>query len=122
LNSPADRLKEVIKVLSVSQAEIGRKIGVSPAQITQWIKGQNAIPMPTALAFQASLGISAEWLIHGKGEMLLPETKNLTPQERDLINAFKTLPHDQREKLIGYVEAKADEYRYLKEGKKPWEE
>ena len=62
---------------------LAKKLGVSPATISTW-KARNTYDHE--LLFAKCERISAEWLITGKGEMLMPEILISTLEASDIIS------------------------------------
>ena len=74
--SAADRLREIREIFHLNQRELGEKIGVTSQLISQMESGKTPVSSMTARALEAELGVSAAWLINGKGEMV-SERRNL---------------------------------------------
>ncbi len=68
----SERLKELINKLSISQAEFGRKIGVKPSTVSDWLKGRINPSTRTLKIIEDTFNVNPEWLREGKGEMFLP--------------------------------------------------
>jgi SOS-response transcriptional repressor LexA len=72
------RLTDALHYLGVSQSELARRIGVKP-QVIQYLCVNNATKSKFAFNIADALGIHANWLIAGQGQMLDKIlTKNLT--------------------------------------------
>lgn len=102
--SAALRLKILRSHYQLSMRALADTIGVSQAQVSMWESGKNAIPRPTALAFQAALGIRWEWLLNGEGEMLLDDMGKLSPQEVRLVELFRQGDMQARDEILEQAE------------------
>ncbi|KAF0187852.1 MAG: XRE family transcriptional [Desulfobulbaceae bacterium] len=58
---PGEYLLEILKELSVSQAEFARKIGVSPMRISHVIKGGRPVTAELALLFGRAFGQTPQY-------------------------------------------------------------
>ena len=61
------RLKSVRKQLGMTQAELGKAIGVSGLYIGLMERGGQAVSMPVASSMDTKYHISTEWLLYGVG-------------------------------------------------------
>ena len=66
MQNVSDRLRQVMQVFGLTQAQMAAGIGVTAAQMSRWVLGQNSLPETTALAFQAIYGVRREWLLRGE--------------------------------------------------------
>lgn len=73
--SAEDRIREIREIFHLNQRELGEKIGVTSQLISQMESGKTPISTMTARAMEAELGVSANWLLYGTGEMV-SEKKN----------------------------------------------
>lgn len=64
-----DFLKKARQFLGISQTEMANEIGFSPNKIKNVEAGKQDIQSDMALAIEEKYGISAMWLIFGRGEM-----------------------------------------------------
>ena len=62
--TPGDILVgEFLKPLGITQREFAKSVGVSPAYITDIVRGRRGVTPEMALRFEAALGVSARlWL------------------------------------------------------------
>ena len=74
--SAEDRIREIREIFHLNQRELGEKIGVTSQLISPMESGKTPISTMTARAMEAELGVSANWLLYGTGEMV-SEKKNL---------------------------------------------
>lgn len=73
-----ERLKSVIATKSNSPNDFSKKIGIAPTTFNNQLKSPRGISVDVILLTLAAYpDISAEWLLRGKGEMILSD--NLPP-------------------------------------------
>ena len=72
MESIKERLKEIRKVLNISQREFGEKIGVKVAAVGNWEIGRQAIPDARIYQICNEFNVRSEWLENGEGEMFKP--------------------------------------------------
>lgn len=90
----ADRIKAVRKKLGVNQAELGEILGCTDGKIKYWEQGQtDTMKARDALILQNKFGFNQDWLMEGKGEMIL-ETGELLLKD---INTVRNLLDDNLE-------------------------
>lgn len=117
-DSMLERLKDVISVKSSSILDFSNKIGVPQTTLNNQIKSPRGISVSVILlTLQTFPDISAEWLLRGKGEMILSE--NLPPilgdeSENDLTTHVK-LAHATKEINLLYQEIAALKEKILKQ-------
>ena len=77
-DSILERLKSVIATKSNSPNDFSKKIGIAPTTFNNQLKSPRGISVDVILLTLAAYpDISAEWLLRGKGEMILSD--NLPP-------------------------------------------
>ncbi|RHX85673.1 helix-turn-helix domain-containing protein [Leptospira stimsonii] len=84
-----ERLKIVFKYLKtakkLNQKMLSLKFGVSESTITRLQNGENVITPRFLSQLRSMFSVSDEWVVSGKGEMLLPdENFNSDIEEEDL--------------------------------------
>ena len=94
----SDNLKEILNYKNISQNELARRIGVSNAIISKWIN-KTAYPREEALeALSDFFDVPISQLTLDREEY--KEHK----EERHLIDNYKQLNEDNKEKLVNYSE------------------
>ena len=63
-----DILKEFLVENNLSQAEFARKIGVKPAQVSEWLRGKAKPGYDTLRAISRAFSVSADYLLGIKDE------------------------------------------------------
>lgn len=71
MNNIGKRIKQLRKMLDLSQEEFGKKIGKSASAIARYESGSREIDESTLKLIAKEFGVSEEWLKTGEGEMLI---------------------------------------------------
>ena len=71
-----DRIKVLRKLLKMTQAEFGAKIGVTGSSITNYESGARTPGDAVVLSICREFGVSEAWLRYGDGEMYPKRSKN----------------------------------------------
>ena len=64
----AKRFKLFREFLGLSQKEFADKLGVSQKAISQWERGERAIPAVILKELKEHLNLNIDWLLTGEGE------------------------------------------------------
>jgi len=64
----AQRLKKVREFKKLSQSQLAKLLGVSQKAISQWERGERAIPATILKQLQEHLNLNPLWLLTGEGE------------------------------------------------------
>ncbi len=72
-----ERLKEIRKILSMSQEELGSRLGVTGTAISRLEKGERKITEQMILAIVRELNVNEDYLRHGIGEPFI----ELSPED-----------------------------------------
>lgn len=64
------RLEEVIQAFRLSRNSFCKEIMIDPSNLSRKLNGQSPITTIDANKINQSLGINADWLLNGKGDML----------------------------------------------------
>ena len=70
-----ERIKEVRKSISLTQAEFGERIGVKGNTVTGYETGIRSPSDAIIVSICREFGVNEEWLRTGKGEMFLPKSR-----------------------------------------------
>lgn len=100
-----DRLKRLRKELGFSQAAFAKRIGVSPAAISEIESGRNKLTVRNFDAICREFNVNPTWLETGEGEIFsepkdglarLAEEYNLNDGDLAIIKSFAELPPELR--------------------------
>lgn len=94
-------LAEEIQKAGMSQAEVARKSGVSPAHITKVIKGERGLGENALRAIAEALKIPPEQAFRDVG--FLPPVSERTEQTDRLLYLFNQLDPDKKQELINFA-------------------
>lgn len=100
-----------IKTSQYNQAEIAQMLGISKASVTNWIKGTNSpnIEYLDKLCDIFNIQINDIFEKHEN-----KETENLTSDEARLLNNYKQLNQEGKEKALDYVNDLTENPKYKK--------
>ena len=109
------RLKELRLALSLSQEELGKRIGITRAAISNLEKGTRNMSEQTMKSICREFNVSIAWLKEGIGDMFtdLPETildqlveeYHLDDFDKDLIKKYLDLTDSEREVIKKYIKS-----------------
>lgn len=85
-DSVLQRFREFIEKNRMSVTSLGKKIGVPQATLNSQIRGDRALSLLTISALLDYFpDVSAEWLLRGKGEMLLTGSAPVVSEAQNAI-------------------------------------
>ncbi len=90
---PGEHLKEELKALGMSAAELARKIRVPTNRVTQILNGQRSITGDTALRLAHFFGTSPEFWLNLQS---LYELRIAQQKAGKIIKGLPTLKHSER--------------------------
>lgn len=67
-----ERIREVRKHLSLTLTEFGSRIGVDGSSVSLWEAGRRNPSLASIKAIAREFMVSEEWLVTGKGSMMVP--------------------------------------------------
>jgi len=111
-----ERLREIRKALGLSQAEFGKKIGMSNVAVSYMELGRTALSEQNIHLICLTFGVREEWFRSGLGDMLDEEAR-LSAGEKRLLEVFRQLSPIARRMLIEYGEKLAADERELRGGR-----
>ena len=124
--STGQRIRERRKQLALSAETIARQIGVSPATVYRWEKGDiEKVPTTIIAPLSSILQISPQYLMELNDDLengwnddpekttsqdgsVLPIPQ--TPEARILASGIDRMPQDEREKALTFVRLMFDKY------------
>lgn len=113
-----ERIKQVRAHLGLSQAELGALAGVSKSAVSQWERGLTLPERDALMALQRARMISAEWVMHGRGNMF--ERDQLVDEEPDLTRSWRLLTQEEQSELLAVIKKKAEHNRSVMEQLAPY--
>mgnify|MGYP002657684122 FL=1 len=82
-----ERIKELIAYTGLSDRAFALKCGLKQNTFSRQLNGLNEVSTQTALSILSTFPeISAEWLLRGKGEMLLTSEQPTASNENDRLS------------------------------------
>ena len=99
------RIRDCIKKSNITQKEISAKLGISEDSMVRYLKGTSQFKLDMLVQLSEILQISLCYLITGK------EESNLTEKEQELIMLFRKLPDSEKERELGRLEGKIEQYQ-----------
>lgn len=115
------RLRELRKVLGLTQQKFGERIGVKANTIATYEIGRNNPIDAVISSICREFNVSETWLRTGEGDMFLPAPEDeldalcrrygLSDADRILIQRFLALPDEARQYVLDYVLDVADAVR-----------
>lgn len=100
-----NRVKELRKMLNLSQESFGENLGIQKASISRIEKGVNGLTTQLAKLISKTYNVNYLWLTEGKGEMFeapgsalddLAMQYDLNEIDLYLIKAYLDMPKDER--------------------------
>jgi len=108
--SLASRFKLFRELLGFSQKEFADKLGVSQKAISQWERGERAIPAVILKELKEHLNLNIDWLLTGEGEPFLTSSsepvkkkdsyEGLSQEDRELLELIKNLPPKDKDLVV----------------------
>lgn len=95
-----DRFSQILKILSISQAELAKSLNLSPAAIHKIRTNKTNPSASTILALVNKYNFSYDWIMEGKGNIfkssakktgIIPTQESYTLMIQDLIKINKGL-------------------------------
>lgn len=116
--STGQRIRERRKQLALSAETIAQRIGVSPATVYRWEKGEiEKVPMtilaPLSSILQTSPDYLMEWIDDPDQTLkkdVSPSSLPQTPEARILASGIDKMPQEEREKALAFVKLMFDKY------------
>lgn len=86
-----ERLKELRKILHLTQRELAEKIEVNISQISDWERGRFTLSPARIAQICAALHVRREWFETGEGEVLEPQRPEKRTRDEILADAFEMI-------------------------------
>lgn len=103
----SQRFRKAIKYLRITHQQVADAVGVSRVYVTKLLtENDRKMSQHLALTIENKLGISADWLLKGSGEMFKTYTKmpELTPKQRQLTEKLEKLNESQINAVIAFMD------------------
>ena len=117
-----ERLKELRKALGLSQQEFSERINVAQSTYAHFETGRRELRDIHISQICTTFNVREEWLRDGTGEMFnqlnptlidgLVQEYDLGEYGRSMLEAFVTLPKEQRDNFLNFVHEFAENYRH----------
>ena len=106
-----ERINQLIEKERITPRKLAETIGIGPQSVYNYLTGKQKAPMSFVMMILESFpDVSAEWLLRGNGEMLLPQKKSpylemaerlhgtslASEEEEDIIAQVNTLKNEQK--------------------------
>lgn len=83
-----ERIQTLLRKKRISANELAKTIGISSTNVYGYLNGSSKAPMSFVVSVLESFpDVSAEWLLRGEGEMLLPQKKSTYLEMAEKLNA-----------------------------------
>lgn len=109
MSEPGDRIKDLRKMLKLTQEEFGARIGLKKNSLSQIESKKNSLSPQNVLAVCREYGVNEKWLVSGEGEMFAPvdrKTKLLAWADKVLADS----PDSFRWKFVSLLTELPDEW------------
>lgn len=105
----AERLEFAMREEKLSQADLGRALGISRSAVNQLVKGASKDMRPAHLIMACRrLRVRPEWLVLGEEPM---RADSLNPADRSLLHYYRALPVSQRATIDTLIRDLANAHR-----------
>lgn len=101
-----NRLKAIRKELKLTQNELGEKIGITGATVSDIERGKLSLTDRNITLVCEKLAVNEEWIRHGTGEMFRPE---LPVDENTVLLASLDLENNPKTKTFLEIYEQLDE-------------
>ncbi len=71
MNELRDRLQQLRQSFNITQRQLAKRVGVTSQLVSMMENGKAPMSHLTAKAIEAEFGVDHEWLLTGRGEMLI---------------------------------------------------
>ena len=114
----SQRIFALMESRGLSQKDLAKYAGISPAAITSWKKRHTTPSADKIAKISAFLGVSERYLLTGSDEtfsenvLLMEDIAEISPQlsksELRLLKLFRVLPEFEQGRILGIVESAVD--------------
>lgn len=108
MSEMSKRISACLKKSGLTKTAFGKRIGTSQSFVSQMCSGVSTPSVRTIKNICREFGISEEWLLDGKGEMLLPQSRE--DEIRDMVEQFMPdQPADFKRRLVSVLSRLSEE-------------
>lgn len=111
-SSTSDRLKEIMRIRQLKQADLARATGLAKGGISNYITGRYEPKSDVISKLAKALNCSEMWLwgydvpMERQEQKKLPiEESKLSEGEKMLLNLFRQVPEDQQQLVLQMIRA-----------------
>ena len=109
-SSTSDRLKEIMRIRQMKQADIARATGLAKGGISNYITGRYEPKSDVISKLAKALNCSEMWLWGydvpmEREKKISPEEPVLSEGEKMLLDLFRQVPEDQQQLVLGMIRA-----------------
>jgi len=102
MQTVGQRIERAYEDAGYSQGEFAKLVGISQSTLSEIVTGETKLPSAKALLRMAEvLGKSERWIVYGEDGSL----ERPTPQEQDLLSAYRKLPPETQEHLAATIKS-----------------
>ncbi len=108
------RITDYIRMKRIKPAELARILGISSTNVYGYLQGTSKAPMSfVALFLESFPDVSAEWLLRGNGEMLLPQKKSQYLEMAERLHGASLASEDEDHDLVAQVNILKNEQKLM---------
>ena len=101
-----NRIKELREYKNLSQIEVANAINTSQRNISRWENEENEITCSFIIKLADYFDVSIDYLLGRENDYGVIENKSgLNDSENLLLSLFRSLDKDDKNKVIGYIQA-----------------
>ena len=86
-----ERLKELRKILNLTQRELAERLGVSTSHVGDWEGGRYKLTPARIAQICATLHVRREWFETGEGDVLEPQRPGKRTRDEILADSFELI-------------------------------
>lgn len=116
--SISNRLKKAIEAKQLKITESAELCGIPYRSMQNYLRGEREPNADALRLISERLGISADWLLTGRGQMQQNEAvepSNLNPREEALLALFNELGEDDQREICRLAEDKKRQHDMIKQ-------
>ena len=111
-SSTSTRLKEIMRIREMKQADLARATGLAKGGISNYITGRYEPKSDVISKLAKALNCSEMWLWGYDVPMERQDKKSISPEETELsegekmlLDLFRRVPEDQQQLVLGMIRA-----------------